>query len=190
LTGIEVQPAIVTLRGSREALEGIPGYVETLPVKIGGATSDVHAQVGLVLPEGVSIQGDQEVRVTVRVEPVIGSLTIERQVRIQGLREVYTATVALDVVDVIISGPLAILNELDLEDVRVVVDLFELGRGLHKIAPEVFAPEGLTVEAILPETIEVRIELLPGFTAPTATPTRRPTATPTSTPTPTATPRP
>ncbi len=185
LTGIEVDPAIVTVRGSREALEGLPGYVETLPVEIGGATSDVHAEIGLVLPEGISIQGDQKVSVTVRVEPIIGSITIQRQVSIQGLRDVYTATLSPDTVDVIISGPLAILDALSLEDVRVVVDLFELGQGTHKVAPQVFAPEGLTAEAILPETVEVKIEVKPGFTVPTATPTRRPTATPTATPTPT-----
>lgn len=182
LTGIEVEPAIVTVRGSREALEALPGYVETLPVGIGGATSDVSAEVGLVLPEGISIQGDQKVRVTVRVEPIIGSVTIQRQVNIQGLRDVFTATVSPAVVDVIISGPLAILDKLTPEEVRVVVDLFELGQGVHKVAPEVFAPEGLTVEAILPETVEVKIEVRPGLTAPTATPTRRPTVTPTATP--------
>ncbi len=186
MTGIEVEPPIVTVRGSREALESLPGYVETLPVEIDGATSDVRAEVGLVLPEGISIQGEQTVTVIVRVEPVIGSITIQRQVKIQGLRLVYTATVSPDMVDVIISGPLAILDELDLEDVRVVVDLFDLEQGIHKVAPQVFAPEGLTAEAILPETVEVKIDLRPGFTLPTATPTRRPAVTPT----PTATPRP
>lgn len=76
--------------------------------------------------------------------------------------------------------PLPKLEALSLEEVRVVVDLFGLEPGVHKVVAQAFAPEGLTVESVLPDTIEVEIRSPVGLVTPT--PTRR---TPTPTPTPT-----
>lgn len=180
ITGISVDPSIVTIVGSPLAVSQLPGYVETLPLDITGATADIKARIGLVLPEGVSILGDQTVSVTVSVSPIIDSITIQRPVSIQGLHLGYTAQPSPATVDVILSGPLPKLETLTLEEVRVVVDLFGLGPGVHKVVAQAFAPEGLTVESILPDTIEVEIKAPVGLV--TATPTRR---APTPTPTPT-----
>lgn len=182
ITGISVDPSIVTIVGSPLAVSQMPGYVETLPLDITGATSDVKARIGIILPEGVSILGDQTVSVTVSVSPIIDSITVQRPVSIQGLHLGYTAQTSPGTVDVILSGPLPKLEALALEEVRVVVDLFGLDLGVHKVVAQAFAPEGLTVESILPDTIEVEIKSPVGLV--TATPTRRapvPTATPTPT---------
>jgi len=180
ITGISVDPSIVTIVGSPLAVSQLPGYVETLPLDITGATSDIKARIGLVLPEGVSILGDQTVSVTVSVSPIIDSITVQRPVSIQGLHLGYTAQTSPSTVDVILSGPLPKLEALSLEEVRVVVDLFGLEPGVHKVVAQAFAPEGLTVESVLPDTIEVEIRTPVGLVTPT--PTRR---TPTPTPTPT-----
>jgi len=187
ITGITVDPSIVTLVGSPLAVSELPGYVDTLPVDINGATSDIKAGVGLVLPQGVSILGEQVVSVTVSVAPIIDSITVRRTVSIQGLNPGFTATTSPDTVDVIISGPVPKLEALSLEDVRVVVDLFGLAPGIHKFAPHAFTPEGLTAESVLPETVEVEIKSPIGFVTPSAphTPTPGPTLTPTPSPTPT-----
>jgi YbbR domain-containing protein len=193
ITGITVDPSIVTIIGSPLAVSQLPGYVETLPVDIGDATSDVKAKIGLVLPEGVSILGDQTVSIIVSVEPIIDSITISRPVNIQGLQLGYTALTSPITVDVILSGPLPKLEALSTEDVRVVVDLFGLQPGVHKITAQAFAPEDLTVESVLPESIEVEIKSPVGLI--TATPSRRtpaatPSATPTAVPAPTPTRKP
>lgn len=182
ITGISVDPSIVTIVGSPLAVSQMPGYVETLPLDITDATSEIKARVGLVLPEGVSILGDQTVSVTVSVSPIIDSITIQRTVNIQGLHLGYTAQPSPATVDVILSGPLPKLEALTLEEVRVVVDLFGLGPGVHKVVAQAFAPEGLTVESILPDTIEVEIKAPLGLVTPTLTPTRTPTPTPTRRP--------
>jgi len=55
------------------------------------------------------------------------------------------------------------------EDVQVTLNLFDLERGTHKVVPIAIAPEGIKVESILPDTIEVEISI-----APTPTPTPEP----------------
>jgi len=60
---------------------------------------------------------------------------------------------------VILSGPLPELQALQLEDVRVVVNLFGLAPGRYQLTPTVQLPEGsnLKVERFAPETVEVTI---------------------------------
>jgi YbbR domain-containing protein len=195
IAGITVDPSIVTIIGSPLAVSEQPGYVETLPVDISNATSDVKARIGLVLPEGVSILGDQTVSITVSVVPIIDSITIQRTVSIQGLQLGFTAVTSPSTVDVILSGPVPKLEAIASEDVRVVVDLFGLQPGVHKVTAQAFAPEGLTAESVLPESIEVEIRSPLGLVTSTPsnrTPSPTPTATPTGTPAPgtTATPTP
>jgi YbbR domain-containing protein len=192
ISGITVDPSIVTIIGSPLAVSEQPGYVETLPVDISNAASDVKARIGLVLPEGVSILGDQTVSITVSVVPIIDSITIQRAVSIQGLQLGYTALTSPSTVDVILSGPVPKLEAIASEDVRVVVDLFGLQPGVHKITAQAFAPEGLIAESVLPESIEVEIRsplglvtATPTNRTPSPTPSAAPTATPTRTPTPT-----
>jgi YbbR domain-containing protein len=87
-------------------------------------------------------------------------------------------------VDVILSGPIPILNRMTSLDSRVVVDLKDLDLGVYPLEPEVdVLPERVRVESIQPSMVEVTV-----IVAPTATPTSAfaPTATPTSVETPTS----
>ena len=84
---------------------------------------------------------------------------------LQGLRPGLTATVSLETVEVILSGPLPMLETLEAGDVRVVLELFDLPHGTHQIEPQVVVPEGLTAQSIIPATVQVEI-----FVSPTPTP--------------------
>ena len=58
--------------------------------------------------------------------------------------------------DVILSGPLPILNTLTRQDVHVVVDLSGLGPGAYQLTPTVqILASNVTVESLLPGTVEV-----------------------------------
>jgi len=85
-------------------------------------------------------------------------------------------------VDVILSGPVPVLNTLKPSDIRVIVDLTGLDVGAYQLSPEVdFLPPQVKIESILPATVEVSVSLAP-------TPTQ--TITPMVQPTPTKTPQP
>lgn len=171
ITNVSVDPSIVTVTGRPKAISEIPGYLETAPVNVSNASADVVERVPLVLPEGVSLPlaGSQGVTVTINVTAIESSLTLQSDLTIQGLPSGLKATPSPKVVDVILSGPLPKLEMLKPEDVQVTLNLFDLERGTHKVVPTAIAPEGIKVESILPDTIEVEISV-----APTPTPTLEP----------------
>jgi YbbR domain-containing protein len=163
IDNVSVDPSIVTVTGSPGALREIPGYLETAPVEVSNASADVVARMPLVLPEGVSLPlaGSQGVTVTVNVTAIESKLTLQSELIIQGLSPGLKATPSPRFVDVTLSGSLPKLDILKPENVQVTLDLFDLPSGTHKVVPTAIAPEGIKVESILPDTIEVDISMVP-----------------------------
>ena len=178
VTNISVTPLVVTLFGTNPAaVANLPGFVETQPLSIEGASDDVEGRVALRLDEGVSLVGEQTVLVQVSIAAIESSLTVTRDVEITGLGSGLAAEASPPSVDVILSGPLLTLEALQPEDVRVVLNLVGLARGTHQVEPEVVVlPDQLNVEIVLPAIIEVEIR-----SGPPATPTLLRTLTPTVT---------
>ena len=166
VTNISVEPPEVTVFGSPEVIKALPGYIETEPIDVEGAQADVVVRPALNTPSNVAVVSDQQVEVRVFIEAIQSSLTMEIAPELQGLRPSLTATVSPETVEVILSGPLPLLETLEPSDVRVVLDLFDLSRGTYQIKPQVVVPEGLAAQSIIPATVQVEI-----FTAPTPTPT-------------------
>lgn len=189
ISNVSVEPSSVTIFGSPLAIEGIPGYLETAPIDVSDANADVVERVTLTLPQDVTVLGEQSLLVNVSVTAIESSLTVQRELVVQGLQTDLNATPSPDVVDVILSGPVPKLDALEPEDVQVILDLYDLKWGTHKVTPEVVVPEGLKVESILPDTIEVEITIGPSFVS-TETPEPTETPKPTATPEPTETPKP
>jgi YbbR domain-containing protein len=181
VTNISVTPRVLTLSSSDPAVvERLPGFVETTPLDITGASADVLRKVALQLPPGV--EGAESVLVEVNVAAIEYSLTVQRLLEIRGLAPGLAAAASPDSVDVLILGPLPVLDNLTPEDVRVVLDLTGLDVGTYHLTPQVvLLSDRLRSENVLPSQIEVII------TRATATPTGG-TPTPTATATPTVTP--
>jgi YbbR domain-containing protein len=164
ISNISVEPALVTVYGQQSVIESLPGYLDTQPIDVQGATRDVIKRVALALPEGVLVLGEgagkEGILVQISIEPLLGGQTVRRELDIQNLRSGLKATASLTQVDIILSGPLPALQELKPEDVQAVLDLLGLPRGTHKVTPKVILPEGLGLEvkSIVPDTVEVTIE--------------------------------
>jgi YbbR domain-containing protein len=165
----DVTPKVVTLFSQDlQALDALASFVETLPLNIAAATTDIERRMSLALPANVSLVGGQSVLVRVVVSAKEGFVTIKKQIEVSGLAATRFAVLSPDSVDITLSGPLPTLNNLDPDDVRVFVDLLDLGLGVHQVAPElIIAPTDVLAEPIFPATIEVTITLTP---PPTPTP--------------------
>jgi YbbR domain-containing protein len=172
LTNLSVFPPAVTVFSTDPNLvNNLPGYVETAPLALNSAKDDLDVKLGLSLPSGVSVVGDQTVEVIVGVAAIESSLTLSNQAVVAiGLPPGLAARSSPETVDVILSGPLPLLDALTQSDVRVVVDMTGASVGTYQRTPkvELTIPE-LNVESILPGTIEVVIS-----NAPTPTVTPRP----------------
>ena len=63
-TGITVDPTTVTIFGDPDTLAQLPGFVETTPININGATETIVERAPLIIPETVSVVAAQAVTVT------------------------------------------------------------------------------------------------------------------------------
>lgn len=177
LTNVTVTPPIVTVFSSDpSAVEALPGFVETVPLQLAGAKQDIERRLAINLPQGISLVGDQDVLVQVSVAAIQESRTITLSVETQGLGASLFAQPSPDTIGVIVTGPLTTLESLGPDTLRAVLDLLDLGPGTHQVAPKVIGmPSDVTVQTILPSTIEVVISTTP---LPTPSPTAVPTPLP------------
>jgi YbbR domain-containing protein len=160
LTNIFALPPTVTIFSSDpDLVESIPGFVETTPINLNGAKEDMEIRVALNLPEGISVVGNQTVTVQIGIDPIESSLSFSSvPIQVQGLDEGLKAIVSPETVDVFLSGPLFLLEELDPANIIVIIDLTGRGPGTYQLAPQVNLENAeLGVDAILPNTIEVTI---------------------------------
>ncbi len=159
LTNILVSPPTVTLFSDNpQLIEQIPGFVETEPVDLSSLVDDIELSVGLSLPPGITAVNDQKVVVQVGIAALEGSLTLSVPVEYVGLAPNLRALVSPSNVDIIISGPLNILDRLTPANFRVVLDLTDLGVGVYQRQVVVDqAPQNIVVETTLPEIVEVTI---------------------------------
>jgi YbbR domain-containing protein len=160
LSSIAVIPPVVTVYSEDPALvDGLPGFVETEPLNLEGANANIEVRLMLVLPEGVSVIGDPTVLVQANISPIESSVIIaDKKVDIIGLGPNLAAQIAPDTVDVILTGPLPVLDQLKINDVRVVIDLTGLSTGIHQVEPKVILRvDEVKVESVNPSTLEVTI---------------------------------
>jgi len=169
LTDVSVTPEVITVFSSDPtALQGLPGFVLTTPFDLTGATGNLERRLSLDLPQGVSPVEDQGVLVKVSISPVEGTITVNRMVEVRGLTDALYARLSPEAVDIILNGPLPTLNSLQLEDVRVILDLLDLDIGIYQIPPLVIiARTDVEHERVFPSTIEITITADP---PPTPTP--------------------
>jgi YbbR domain-containing protein len=170
LTNISVSPPTFTVFSNNpDLINELPGFVETLPVDINNLTEDAEISVGLNLPEGITTVREPSVLVQVSVAAIESSLTLSLPIEIVGLTLDARATISPEAVDVIVAGPLNILDALSPASFRIILDLTGLPPGIFQRSPVVDqVPEQVRVQTILPEIVEVKIEPAP---TPTLSPT-------------------
>jgi YbbR domain-containing protein len=136
LTNITVSPLnVVVFSSDPQLVNDLPGYVETEAVDLTDAVDDIDTYVAISLPEGVTMVGDQFVLVQVSIAAIEGSLTMSLPVIPIGLLPIHAAVISPDTVDVILSGPVPVLDTLTPDDVRVVVDVSDLELGTYQLEP-------------------------------------------------------
>ncbi len=161
LTSLSVFPPTITVFSSDTALvDALPGYVETVPIDLTGKSSDFEQRVALNLPFRIqAIEADQ-ITVSVGIAPVESSISLEDvQVEPIGLAAGRTAIIQPEKVNVVITGPLIVLQALKASDLRVLVDLTGMQVGKYTVEPVVTLNiPGLTISSHTPTTFVIEIK--------------------------------
>ena len=152
-------PTVMVFSEDPQLVEGLPGYVNTKPLDLTGVDDYLETILELDLPEGITVIGDPTVLVQVNVTALETSLVITREIEMIGLLPGLQAEVSPLQVTVSVSGPVPVLENLTLRDIRVVVDLTDLEVGTYTIIPTVeILPEDVVFEDLSPTTVEVVIQ--------------------------------
>lgn len=177
VTSVAVEPPTITLYSENEELIAeIQGFVSTLPVDLTGQTEDIEVSLGLDLPEGVLLVGEEQtVLVKIGIAPIVTSLTLSVPISVVDLASGFRAELSPDTVDVIITGPEPVIQNLTPDDVVIFVSLEGYGVGSYLVEPEFeVLLDQLNIDSINPDTIEVTISVDDGTGTPTSTPTHTP----------------
>lgn len=152
-------PTVMVFSENPQLVEQLPGYVNTKPLDLTGVDGYLETILELDLPNGVTVVGDPAVLVQVNVTALETNMSISREIEIIGLLPGLSAEVSPKQVSVRILGPVPILDNLTLGDIRVVVDLTNLEIGVHTVIPTVeILPADVIWEDISPTTVEIVIE--------------------------------
>lgn len=165
LENITVFPPVITVFAEDpELVNALPAVVDTQPLDIQDAKANISTRLALTLPENITIvDTSKTVAVQVDITPIQTSLTLLNQpINLIGLPDGFDAHISPQTVDVIISGPLPVLDALTAQDIKVTVDVTGLDLGTHQLEPqvEVFV-ENVLEGSILPSTVEVVLSILP-----------------------------
>jgi YbbR domain-containing protein len=196
VSSVEVEPSTVTVVGPPTAIAEMSGLISTRDaVDVSGATRMLAERLELELPEGVSVLAEgerdpQTVLVTVGIDAVVGGTTVELPLQTRKLGDGLTAKLSVSSVDVILTGPAVLLDNLEIELLNAYVDLSGLGVGTHQVKTlvDIMVAKNpvladIAVTSVSPAYVEADIQVAP---TPTPEPTATPDAAAETTPTPTS----
>ncbi len=170
LEAVGVEPAYVTIIGLPEVLGAITS-VTTEPITIDGLAADETFEVGLQLPDDVSLADNEPTTVTVTatIGPSVSSRTFVVGVLCTGSGD-NACLPRIDEIAITLSGSGEALSALTAGDLTPTVDASGLDPGNHELTPVVSdLPEGVELVGVSPGTVPVTI------TAPEPPPTPAPT---------------
>ena len=145
-----------------DLINDYPGFVETMPVDLEGLTEDAAISVDLNLPEGLTTVREPNVLVQISLAEIEGNLTLTLPVEIANLSPELGATIFPEAVDVIIAGPLFVLEQLSSDNFQAVIDVSGLPPGIYQREVVVEkVPDQVRIQTTIPETVEVTIVIAP-----------------------------
>ena len=166
---VTVSPPVVNVEGDANDLAGLD-RLDTAPVVVSGASSQLVQEVGLVLPPGVQAVGDGTVEVTVRLRPITATRVFEAGLILVGARPDREYRLSTDRVLVTIGGSVAELDRLGATNLTLTVDVTGLDPGTHSVAVSANLTTGLTLLGVSPNPVEVTVSIPEPQSEPTTGP--------------------
>ncbi len=165
VSSVTVTPANVTLQGSFEQLSEVGSFVNTLPVDLSQAKNDLIVQIPLDLPPNIQALDNSgnianPVTVSIRIVEREGNLSLTRPVELLQATPGITTSVVPPTVNVLLNGPLSVLDEIESDPnlVQVVVDTATLLPGRNaSLNPTFIGPPGVEAQ-LVPSVVLVSFE--------------------------------
>ncbi|EGY79655.1 YbbR family protein [Peptoniphilus indolicus ATCC 29427] len=154
-----IEPSSVMIRGNSAVINGIT-ELTTQPVDVKRLVGN-RVEVGLVLPDGVGLV-DKDIKIVASSEdltPKKTSINFSKEdIIFENLkdREVISDIDSLNI-EFVQKNVLEDLN-IKKEDVKVILNLKDLGVGVYELTPKIESPEQFKVERMNPKTVKIEIK--------------------------------
>ncbi len=162
---LSVDPGFVTVYSAdKELLNSLNSYIETETVLLDEINTSTNKKISLNVPEGITLVGESTVMMNVDISPIEGTTSFSQiPVSVIGMDENADVSISPNDIDVYLVGPIVTLERIEPGDIHAVIELQDLEDGSYQIAPrvEVTSSETITVQSIMPATIEVQITHIP-----------------------------
>jgi YbbR domain-containing protein len=169
VSAITVEPLVVTVSGEA-ATVGRLDSAPTLPISVDGRTTDLEVSIGLALPQGVSVTGSDQVRVTLTIERDTGTRTVQLAVVLNGTTSDRIYVASATQVEVVLAGPIDLLAAINPTALVAVADVSAITSGTQTVSLAVASPAGVDIAAILPDQITVTVTGASPSASPSASP--------------------
>lgn len=150
-------PSAIQVQGPIEVLQQID-RIRLPAVSVAGARSDLVRSVQIPLPPGISYVDRDRATVTVTITPAAGSRRTTLAVEVLNVAPGRVGRVqGSGSVDVILDGPLPVLNAMAASELRATADAGGASTGTLVLQVNVKTPDGVTVKSVQPASVTVTI---------------------------------
>jgi YbbR domain-containing protein len=156
VTGVTVNPRSVTVSGEAPAVQRLSS-VPTRPIDLAGRDESFSERVELEVPAEVTVIGEASAIVDVELSEPEVSRTMQVGVSLQGARPDRTYLLSTPSVNVTVRGPKSVVDGLRPGGIRVRAPVGRLGPGPHEVELNASGPDAVTIDAVAPARIEVRV---------------------------------
>ncbi len=157
ISSVTVEPLVISVSGE-ESIVAQMQTAQTEPIDVGDRTTDLEALVRFDLPDGVSVSGNDTVRVVITIEQDVGTRTFVAGFGTTGTPCACSYQYDKTAVAITLGGPIAELQAVDELAVAAEVDVTGLAPGTHLVTFVFTPPVGLQVVSIDPAQVQVTVE--------------------------------
>lgn len=151
----EVLPNTVVITGLESRLEEIMD-VETEVIDISNLSADTVVDAKLYLPEGIAVQGDEQVQV--RFVMQADQRHVSAEIELRNLPSGMQADLSRTSADIVVSGRSELLHDSqELNRLKLYVDASNLTAGAHVLPVQLEYSGSLNVEEFRPQSVTVTV---------------------------------
>jgi YbbR domain-containing protein len=151
----EVLPNTVVITGLESRLEEITD-VETEVIDISNLSTDTVVDAKLYLPEGIAVQGDEQVQV--RFVMQTDQRHVSAEIELRNLPSGMQADLSRTSADIVVSGRSELLHDSqELNRLKLYVDASNLTVGAHVLPVQLEYSGSLNVEEFRPQSVTVTV---------------------------------
>jgi len=160
IAGVEIYPLQVTVSGDKSILDSLQS-IGTEILDIQDASVDVKRTLKLQLYYGIITAppspGEVDVLVRIKEKNIEKSITINSVDMLNKPQNV-DAQLETENFEIVLRGPVTVMNNIDEEAVKLYVDLANVSRGEHRLKIMANIPAGVELVEIKPNEAVIKVE--------------------------------